>query len=341
MEVVPIEEVLMADKTKVKFGLLPKLLTGVFIPILIAFAIIWVLIFYTWHLGDFRFTSIKDIGSESLKELSVTATKESRFSLDKLGEKMIREKAIDVAAQMEIYIKSRPPKMKKEDLLKDPKFHEIAVQKVGATGYTALYELPDGEGIWRTWAHVNPKIIGIDMSKLSEPLGKNFPGFWKIYTAVEEGKESSGYYTWQDADKVFREKYMVCTPVKGTPYIIASTTYIDEFSKPSKAIEAKMKAIESRYLEEYEGRIKIFYAVLVGVILILLVRIFFYARSVIKPILQLAEVADKISMGELETPVEVKAKGEVALLADSIERMRISVKAAIERLQKRKEGKPS
>ena len=134
---------------------------------------------------------------------------------------------------------------------------------------------------------------------------------------------------------------MVCTPVKGTPYIIASTTYIDEFSKPSKAIEAKMKAIESRYLEEYEGRIKIFYAVLVGVILILLVRIFFYARSVIKPILQLAEVADRISMGELETPVEVKAKGEVALLADSIERMRISVKAAIERLQKRKEGKPS
>ncbi len=127
--------------------------------------------------------------------------------------------------------------------------------------------------------------------------------------------------------------------VKGTDLIVAATTYIDEFSRPSKAIEAKMKDIERRYLEEYENRIKIFYAVILCVILILLVRIFFYARSVIKPILQLAEVADKISMGELDTPVQVKAKGEVAVLADSIERMQASVKAAIERLQKRKEGK--
>jgi methyl-accepting chemotaxis protein len=100
-----------------------------------------------------------------------------------------------------------------------------------------------------------------------------------------------------------------------------------------------MKVIESRYLEEYENRIKIFYAVILCVILILLVRIFFYARSVIKPILQLAVVADKISMGELDTPIQVKATGEVAVLADSIERMQTSVKAAIERLQKRKEGK--
>jgi len=329
----------MADKKKVRFGLLPKLVLGVFIPILVAFSILGSLVFYSWNLGEFQFTSIKDIGSESLKELSATSTKESKSSLDKLGEKMIREKAIDVAAQMEIFIKSRPPKMKKEEILRDPWLKEIAVQKVGLTGYTALYELPGAEGVWRTWAHVNPKIIGIDMSKLSEPLGKNFPGFWKIYTGVEGGKESSGYYTWQDADKTFREKYMVCTPVGGTPYIIASTTYIDEFSKPSKAIEAKMKVIESRYLEEYENRIKIFYAVILCVILILLVRIFFYARSVIKPILQLAVVADKISMGELDTPIQVKATGEVAVLADSIERMQTSVKAAIERLQKRKEGK--
>ena len=329
----------MADKKKVRFGLLPKLVLGVFIPILVAFAIIGSLVFYSWDLGEFQFTSIKDIGSESLKELSVTSTKESKSSMDRMGEKIIREKAIDVAAQMEIFIKSRPPKMKKEEILRDPGLKEIAVQKVGLTGYTALYELPGIEGIWRTWAHVNPKIIGIDMSKLSEPLGKNFPGFWKVYTGVEGGKESRGYYTWQDADKTFREKYMVCTPVGGTPYIIASTTYIDEFSKPSKAIEAKMKDIESRYLEEYEDRIKIFYLVILCVLLILLVRIFFYARSVIKPILQLSAVADKISMGELDTPVKVKAKGEVAVLAESIERMQTSVKAAIERLQKRKEGK--
>jgi HAMP domain-containing protein len=60
---------------------------------------------------------------------------------------------------------------------------------------------------------------------------------------------------------------------------------------------------------------------------------------VIRPILYLSEVADKISMGELDTPIRVKAKGEVRVLAESIERMQTSVKAAIERLQRRKEAK--
>jgi len=319
----------MADKKKVRFGLLPKLLLGVIIPILIAFAIIGSLVFYSWDLGEYRFTSIKDIGYESLKELSISSTKESKASLDRMGEKIIREKAVDVAAQMEIFIKSRPPKMKREDILKDPWLKEIAVQKVGETGYTAVH---DTNAI--NHFHVNPQIVGSDLRQLSE----RFPAFWKILEASLKGP-ASGYYDWKDADGKIRPKYMYLAPVKGTDLIVAATTYIDEFSKPSKAVEAKMKDIESRYLEEYEGRTKIFYLVIIGVLLVLLVRIFFYARSVIKPILHLAEVADKISMGELDTPVQVKAKGEVAVLADSIERMQTSVKAAIERLQKRKETK--
>jgi len=321
----------MADKPKVKFGLLPKLLIGVFIPILIAFAIIWSLIFYTWQLGDFRFTSIKEIGSESIKELIATSTKESKASLDRMGEKIIREKAIDVAAQMEIYIKSRPPKMKWEEILKDPTLKEIAVQKVGETGYTAVH---DTNAI--NYFHVNPQIVGTDLHQLAD----RFPAFWKILEASLRGP-ASGYYDWKDADGKIRPKYMYLAPVKGTDLIVAATTYIDEFSRPSRAIEAKMKEIETRYLEEYENRMMIFYAVILCVLCILLVRIFFYARSLIKPILQLSEVADKISMGELDTPVQVKAKGEVAVLAESIERMQTSVKAAIERLQKRKEGKGS
>ena len=42
-------------------------------------------------------------------------------------------------------------------------------------------------------------------------------------------------------------------------------------------------------------------------------------------------------MGDLNTTIGIKGKGEVAVLAQSIERMQISVKAAIERLQKRRE----
>lgn len=81
----------MAERRTVRLGLFPKLVLGVIVPIIIAFVLIGSLIFYSWDLGQYRFTSIKDIGSESLKELSATATRESKASLDRLGEKMIRE----------------------------------------------------------------------------------------------------------------------------------------------------------------------------------------------------------------------------------------------------------
>jgi HAMP domain-containing protein len=43
-------------------------------------------------------------------------------------------------------------------------------------------------------------------------------------------------------------------------------------------------------------------------------------------------------MGDLRATVDVKAKGEVLVLAQSIKRMQVSVRAAIERLQKGREG---
>ena len=318
----------MAKKKKTGIGLLPKLLLGVFIPILIVFFIIGTMVFFSWDLGPVRLTSIKDIGTGSLKDLSATSLKESKTALDRLGEKMIQEKAKDVATQMEIFIKSHP-KMKKQDLSNDPWLKDIAVQKVGDTGYTAIH---DDKGI--NYFHVNPKIVGTDLHDLSTKL----PAFWKILEASLKGP-ASGYYDWKDADGRVRPKYMYLSPVKDTDLIVAATTYIDEFSKPTKAIDEKMKKIERGYLDEYEKKYQMFYLIVVAAFFVLLVVIYLYSKSVIRPILYLSEVADKISMGELDTPIRIKAKGEVGVLAESIERMQTSVKTAIERLQKRRETK--
>lgn len=306
-------------------GVLTRLILGVFIPILIAFFLIWALIFYGLDFGGIRMESLKDIGEKSLRDLSRISTDEAKMALNRLGEKMIKEKAIDVAAQMEIFIKSHP-KMKKDDLLKDPWLKSIAVQKVGETGYTAVH---DNRGI--NYFHVNPQIVGTDLHDLASKL----PAFWKILEASLKGP-ASGYYDWRDADGKIRPKYMYLTPVRDTDLIVAATTYIDEFSKPAKTLEIKMKSIESRYLETYELKVQIFYLIIGVVLVILLLVIFFYSRSIIRPIRQLSEVADKISMGELDTPIQIKATGEIGVLVESIERMQTSVKAAIERLQKRK-----
>jgi HAMP domain-containing protein len=125
---------------------------------------------------------------------------------------------------------------------------------------------------------------------------------------------------------------MYLAPVKGTDLIVASTTYIEEFSKPSQAIEVRMKQIERGFLEEYEEKSQIFYFIILVVLIILLAVIYFYSRSVVRPIRHLSEVADKISMGELIPHPDPREGGGRS--AESIERMQTSVKAAIERLQR-------
>jgi len=324
----------MAEKKEKKekkkrrgLGLLPRLLLGIFIPILIIFFFLWILIFYSWDFRGNQFTSIKDIGAQTLKEVSTVSVREAKSSLNKLGEKIIKQKAIDVAAQMEIFIKSRP-KMKREDLFKDPWLKSIAIQKVGETGYTAVH---DDKGI--SHFHVNPALMETDLHDLAPKL----PAFWKILEASLKGP-AWGYYDWKEADGKIRPKYMYLAPVQGTDLIVAATTYIDEFSKPAKTIEGSMQFVVRGYFNAYEIKIQVFYFVMLVAIVFMLMMVYFYSRSVIYPIRYLSEVADRISMGDLDAPIRIKATGEVGLLAESIERMQTSVKAAIERLQKRKES---
>jgi len=221
--------------------------------------------------------------------------------------------------------------MKREDLLKDPWLKSIAVQKVGETGYTTV---DDDKAI--NHFHMDPQMVGRDLHELS---GK-FPVFWKILEASLKGP-ASGYYDWKDADGKIRSKYIYLAPVQGTDLIVAATTYIDEFSSPARIIEGRIEWVEKGYLEAYEIRTKMFYFIMLVALVFMLMFVYFYSRSVIGPIRYLSEAADRISMGDLDTPIQIKAKGEVGLLAESIERMQMSVKAAIERLQKRKESKES
>jgi HAMP domain-containing protein len=48
----------------------------------------------------------------------------------------------------------------------------------------------------------------------------------------------------------------------------------------------------------------------------------------------LKELADKVSMGDLETSVAIESNDEIGDLAHSLERMRASLKAAMGRLSR-------
>jgi HAMP domain-containing protein len=304
-----------------RLGFQGKLLVGIFIPILFAFLIIGGLLFVS--VGPF--VSIRALGSNSLKELGSVSVRESAASLNKLGEKIIQEKAEGVAKQIEIYLEAHPD-LSEAALANHPRLQEIAVQRVGETGYTAVH---NNKGV--NFFHVNPKIVGTDLHKLAGKL----PDFVKV---MEAGLTSpaGGYYDWKDVDGKVRPKYMFSAPVEDTGLIVAATTYIDEFGKPAGAILSKVSQMQDSYAARYRNRFLLFLAIVLIDLGLLLAVIYAFSSSIVRPIRRLSEVADRISMGDLEATIQVDGESEVAQLGQSIERMRTSVKTAMERLENRR-----
>ena len=68
---------------------------------------------------------------------------------------------------------------------------------------------------------------------------------------------------------------------------------------------------------------------LIGIVVVLIL-----ANKIIKPILYLTDRADQISQGNLEEEVKVNTKDEIESLGMALERLRESVKIALERLKK-------
>jgi predicted Zn finger-like uncharacterized protein len=263
-----------------------------------------------------------------MNTLTSLLTTESTKIVSQMAEEKIAAISRSVATQCQLYLLSHPS-LRKENFANDKYFKRLAVQKVGIKGYTALYQRPGSDGIWRTWAHVNPKIIGVDMKTLRKPLGRNFRGFWRVFSGVKKGKESKGYYRWQDKDGTFRDKFMVCTPIEGTPYVVAATTYIAEFTKPMMMLGARSEyqVIESR---------NTVWGIFGSILLLIGIIVSFYGYRLTGRIKSLTEVADRISVGELDAEIKTKSDDEIGDLAEAISRMQESVRLSIERLRRRR-----
>jgi two-component system, cell cycle sensor histidine kinase and response regulator CckA len=74
---------------------------------------------------------------------------------------------------------------------------------------------------------------------------------------------------------------------------------------------------------------------LIGVVLVAGVALaLFVAGGISRPIRRLTRSAETMSRGDLETPVAIHSRDEIGELADSLERMRASLKAAMARLRR-------
>jgi len=88
--------------------------------------------------------------------------------------------------------------------------------------------------------------------------------------------------------------------------------------------------------EPLKGVQQFFYILLIVTILAVSIIAWFFARTVVKPIMTLTDIAERMSLGELDIKVDVNSKDEIGLLAQAVERMRISLNLAMSRLRRKK-----
>lgn len=75
---------------------------------------------------------------------------------------------------------------------------------------------------------------------------------------------------------------------------------------------------------------------ILGVILLVsLVVVFVVVNSALKPLTHFTKIAADLADGKVEEKIEVKGRDEIAQLADVLERLRVSLKVAMDRLRKK------
>jgi len=150
--------------------------------------------------------------------------KKEKFSY---GKKAVKQKAEDVARQVEIYLNAYPEKTLK-DLQNDPEFQKIAIQPVGKTGFTASSDYNNLIILF----HPNKDLIGLNIANLS----KNYPVMWELVKQARGGNDVAGVYEFLDLDGVVKDKYLYIKipsvkTADGVGMWVAATTFLDEYDQ--------------------------------------------------------------------------------------------------------------
>ncbi|MCX6693031.1 MAG: PP2C family protein-serine/threonine phosphatase [Methanomicrobiales archaeon] len=309
-----------ANRTQIRQSLAKKLMIAFLSLFIVSFSVIGLL-------AVFAMGTIGEISEEHSVELGKIAAKDSTIALERLGEAAIKEKALDIAEEVRIYLSAHLD-LTGETMGNDPELVRIGVQPVGQTGYTCVYER--GTAIMRL--HPNPDLVNYDMRNLQEEL----PTWWTIYAPSLTGAVSGGYYDWSDADGNIRPKFMYMVPVNGTSLMVAATTYIDEFSSPAKltaqAISAATNATNESINREITRTMMLFVLIFLIVLGAVACIVLIIARMITGPIRTLTQGTEIIGGGNLDFRVEVRSGDELEVLAGAINQMASDLKEYTEEL---------
>ncbi|MDX9746234.1 MAG: PAS domain S-box protein [Syntrophales bacterium] len=251
--------------------------------------------------------------------------KQTQIRIDRvirnMAETSIREKAEDVALQLDIYL-SQHRDLTLRDLQNSMEFRRLAVQPFGISGYTAVHDLTTGAVRF----HLNAEIENQDLKDYARPL----PGFMSILEEARLQKRSGGYYAWKDFDDEVYTKFMYVialnTPTAdGIRLSVASTSYLDEYSEPvhltQEAFEEMTKSLTGTINAFTRGFLKLSLILLVGAGVLLFFFAYGMGRYFSRTIDSLREATGRVNKGEFNVSVRSPVKGDLGALVTDFNNM--------------------
>ena len=287
----------------------------------------------------------------------------SQNYLTRAGQEAVKMKAEDLAKQVTIYLRQKiaqNPNLTTRDLMNDTEFQKIAMQTWGAYEYTwvGAGHVINGErrGILLAHPTVPQKYWGLDL-KYHLKWDQQMPDLYNI--AVIKALENldapqtvCGYYKWNDPvlNKTV-DKYLCTAPVDPSIEIYdpvlnyklrlsaGTAAYIDGYfqyltqnpANPAETIASEVeKNVDASIQQVYVNMIIAFSVAAVFIAVLAL----FTVTKIVNPIIEISRVADKIAEGGIDNEVPYRERNdEIGILANSIERLRRSLKVTMQSLE--------
>jgi PAS domain S-box-containing protein len=306
-----------------RFGIRLKFLMAMLVIAVVSFGMIALMaVYFMGQISEYARLSNVSLGNEAVDNSSAALVKQS--------EQMISQKALDVAGQISIYLKDRPD-LSPESFHTDQSLHDIAVQRIGQTGYTFLYEKQTG--IMRD--SPDPDLINIDILSL-ESLS---PESLTLFRSSLSGQTASGYISWPDADGKPVNQYFYLTPVEGTSYMVGAYLSQAEFTGVSREIREQIdqvaRSTNSYLAQKRADMYRAFIFLIVGLLFIVAALAFWLARAITRPITALTYGSKIIADGNFDYRVEVSSRDEIQQLSSQFNNMALALKESYTNLEQK------
>lgn len=285
------------------FGIQTKIIVFLMVPIILGFA-----------------ASLLTL--RQMKVMTEDFVEDSTRALVDSSRQNVLDVTTGVSLRASLYL-SKNPELTTAELASDRRFTDIVNQKVGNEGYTFLFELPassPGE---------NPLSYVVDAAvrqRIEQDMGAENAAFDDLFSRALEGRAVRGVSVTGLGGELY---YAVSIPLVDEPYGVGMLIPEQEFTSLATEMEQVVK-------DKSAATRNLVMSILAVTFITMFTIVGLFGNRLVKNLEYLTDVADRISIGELETEIKLKSKDEIGGLAQAISRMQDSLRLSIERLRKRK-----